>query len=479
MKESKVFYAIERLNNRERGRFRKYLESPYFNSDPKLTELYETIIKKEKAIIGEKINKNGLWKLVRPDKNFNDVRFRKYASDLLKHIEGFLYQEYTRQDKGHEYPFVLDALNERQMDKLYDSVLRGGRESITKNPRRDSRHFQRVYAIEKRFYDLSDSERRRGVAATTSDIADALDIFYVIEKLRLHCSVLVRSFYLEGEYQLRLIDSIIDQVEQEIGLLDIVAIQIYYRLINTYRFPEDEENFKNLKTLVSLHHSLFDPDELLDIYFGIINFLSRGINRGKAGYLSQVVNVVDGMFNAKVFNAQGEISPWMFRNAIVAGLRTEKFDWVLKILEEYSKRLPEDYRDNAVAFNYAQLHFYKKEFGEVLNYLQQVEYQDPTYALNSRNLLVAVYYELGQIEPLYSTIHSFRTYLKRQKQLSEKVRNGYRDLLKVTQRLAKVTNRDAKKIGSIESFLEENPSTVSRQWLTTKLEELKSGKRPW
>ena len=478
MKESKVFYAIERLNNRERGRFRKYLESPYFNSDPKLTELYETIVKKEKAISADKIDKKGLWKIVRPEKAYNDVRFRKYASDLLKHIEGFFYQEYTRQDKGHEYPFVLDALNERQMDKLYDSVLRGGRDAIEKNPRRDSKYFQRTYAIEKRFYDLSDSERRRGVAATTSDIADALDLFYIIEKLRLHCSVLVRSFYLEGEYRLRLISDIIEEIKDSV-LREYPAVDIYFRLIQTYTSPGDRKNFDSLVKLVKDSHELFDPDELEDLYRGVLNYLNRGINKGNSDALYEVVELYDYMLTNNVFNAQGELSPWAFRNGILAGLRTEQFDWVSNTLKTYSNKLPEDYRDNAVAFNYAQLYFYRKEYGRVLEYLQNVEYQDPAYSLNSRNLLVAVYYELGQIEPLYSTIHSFRTYLKRQKQLSEKVRNGYRDLLKVTQRLAKVTNRDTKKISAIETFLEENPSTVSRQWLTTKLEELKAGKRPW
>jgi len=318
----------------------------------------------------------------------------------------------------------------------------------------------------------------RGVAATTSDIADALDLFYIIEKLRLHCSVLVRSFYLEGEYTLRLISEIISEVENS-TLRDYPAVDIYFRLIQTYAKPEDKVNYETLVNLVKNSHMFFDPDELEDLYRGLLNYLNRRVNKGESESLFKVVELYEYMLENQVFNAQGELSPWAFRNGILAGLRTEQFDWVLKILEEYSFRLPEDYRDNAVSFNYAQLYFYKKEFGMVLKHLQQVEYQDPTYSLNSRNLLVAVYYELGQIEPLYSTIHSFRTYLKRQKKLSEKLRTAYRDLLKMTQRLAKLTKRDSKKIAVLEAFLEENPSTASRQWLTTKLDELKDGKRPW
>ena len=478
MKDSKVFYALNRLSSKERLRFAKYLESPYFNTDPNLVELYKSILSLEKKIEKDQIDKKDLWASVRPDEPFNDTRFRKYTSTLLKHIEGFLYQEYTSQDKGHEYAFVLDALNERRMDRLYSSVLRSGRDAINKAPVKDSKYYQRTYAIEKRFYELTDKERQRGVAANTRDIADALDYFYISEKLRLHNSVLGRNFYLDGGYSLRLVDEIIEHVEKE-NLFHVPAIEIYYRLANTYKNPDDQENFELLFKRIKESHDLFSPDELEEVYRGVLNFFVRGANSGKTEALISLVDIYKYMLEREVFNSVGELSPWAFKNAILAGLRTEQFDWVLNTLENYSEKLPKDYKENALAFNYAQVYFYRKEFGKVLEYLQQVEYQDPTYALNSRNLLVAVYYELGQLDSLDSTINAFRTYLKRQKNLSEKLKRYYRDLLKITYKLASLTSKDIEKIKKIETYLQENTSVASIQWLISKVEELKAGNRKW
>ncbi len=478
MKDSKLFYALKHLSKRETTRFGRYLESPYFNTDPNLPKFYQHIIEHREQIAADQLAKEQLWHAVRTDAPFNDARFRKYNSDLLKHLEGFLYQEFTRQDKAHEYPFILDALNERKMDKLYGSILRSGRDALLKSPRRDSQYHQRTYAIEKRFYELTDSERQRGVVANTADIVDALDYFYIIEKLRLYCSVLGRRFYLQTDYELRLIDEIVAVVESQ-ELLTDPAIEIYTRLVYTYTKPDDANNAEKLAAVLEEHLEIFQPDELVDIYYGIVNYYVRRANKGDEASLYKIVEVYRQIIHLDVRNAQGQLSPWTFKNALLAGLRTEQYDWALTTLEQHSHRLPEDYRENALAFNYAQVYFYKKQYGKVLEYLQQVEYQDPAYALNSRGLLVAVYYELGQIEPLYSTINSFRTYLKRQTQLSTKVRTGYRDLLKVAQRLAKALPSESSKQAKIQQFLDENPSTVSRQWLQTKLDELAAGKRGW
>ena len=192
-----------------------------------------------------------------------------------------------------------------------------------------------------------------------------------------------------------------------------------------------------------------------------------------------MVELYEYVLEEEIYTGSGELSPWSFKNALLAALRLGRYDWALNTLENYSHRLPKEYRDNALAFNYAQVYFYKQDFGLVLKHLQQVEYQDPAYALNSRNLLVAVHYELGQIEPLYSAINSFRTYLKRQRTLSNTVKAGYRALLSVTLRLAKIGNGSSRELDKVAAFLEANPSTVSRQWLQAKLDELRAGERSW
>lgn len=478
MKESKLFYAISHLTSIERNRFKKYLQSPYFNSDNNITMLYQLILKNELKINKDSFSKEKLWTAFRKDSPFNNSRFRKYSSDLLKHLEGFLYQEYTRQNKGHEYPFVLDALNERKMDKLYNSVLRSGRDAIKKNENRDSRYFQQVYAIEKRYYEISKENVSRGSAADATDIASALDYFYIIEKLKIHVSQLSDGFFFPKEYSLLLLDEIMDTVEKE-NLLNVAPIEIFYRLVKSYQNLEDKDNFLKLRKVTNANKNFFEPDDLVEIYSGISNYLIRKINKGDREALKDMKNLVDEIVENEVFNAQGELTPWSFKNAVIAGLRLGEYDWVLKFINENNHRLPADYKNNALSFNYAQVYFYMKEYDKVIKHLQVVEYEDPTYALNSRALLAAVYYEVGEIDPLFSTIGSFKTYLHRQHSLNKNIVSAYLELCTLIGRLTRLRYSDDSGINNLEKYLEENKGIASRQWLMQKLTEIKENKRPW
>ena len=301
---------------------------------------------------------------------------------------------------------------------------------------------------------------------------------YFIEKLKIHNSLLGRTFYKVNEEPTRMINSVLDIATSD-PKFNLGVVSTYARLHKLYQSESEESLVDKLIHSLQEQRDMLSDSELKECYYSIFNFQVRKANSGDHQALLQIVELFKAMTATGGTGSDNELNPWIFKNVVLAGLRTQQFDWVLHTLQVSEPQLPEDYKQNALAFNYAQVHFYRRDFGRVLEYLQQVEYQDPAYALNSRNLLVAVYYEIGQIEPLYSTVNSFRTYLKRQTQLSDRIRTGYRDLLNVTLKLAKAQPQDAKALAQIRTFLEETPTTISRQWLQAKLEELQAGKRAW
>src|SRR5690606_2223412 len=119
------------------------------------------------------------------------------------------------------------------------------------------------------------------------------------------------------------------------------------------------------------------------------------------------------------------LTPWSFKNIVTNGLRLSEFDWVEKFIHDYSSRLDEKHRENAVTFNLAQLFFYKKDYPKVISHLSQVEYEDITYNLNSKTLLMASYFELDELEALNSLLDTFRVYLNRNKKIPATRRKHY------------------------------------------------------
>ncbi|HJW28473.1 MAG TPA: hypothetical protein VJ508_04395, partial [Saprospiraceae bacterium] len=117
--------------------------------------------------------------------------------------------------------------------------------------------------------------------------------------------------------------------------------------------------------------------------------------------------------------------------------------------------------------------FYKKEYSKVISQLSQVEYEDITYNLNSKTLLMASYFELDEIEALNSLLDTFRVYLNRNKSIPQVRRKHYLNTISIVRKLARIKHGDKKEIERLEKEIETTQGIVSKNWILEKLAVLK------
>lgn len=107
MTDSKIYNVLTHFDKIEQNRLRKYIRSPYFNVNETLMTFYD--------VLSEHINANGkageltkeqIWGQLYENETFNDVRFRKLSSDLLKLVEGFLAQQIYDKDNLQQTNFL-------------------------------------------------------------------------------------------------------------------------------------------------------------------------------------------------------------------------------------------------------------------------------------------------------------------------------------------------------------------------------------
>ena len=170
--------------------------------------------------------------------------------------------------------------------------------------------------------------------------------------------------------------------------------------------------------------------------------------------------------------AENELSPWKFKNIVTVALKLSKFKWVEDFIETYKDKVSENYRDNAITFNKAQLYFYQKKYEELLPLLLQVDYEDFTYSLNSRLFTVITYYELEESDALISYLDSFRTYLKRQKSISDKRKKNYLNFLSNIRKLVRYNQNRKVDLLKLKVDITSTSDTVSKEWLLEKIDEL-------
>lgn len=474
MQSTKVFTILQYFNKYELNNLKKFVYSPYFNVNEDLMKLYDLYHEmREKPNFNP--TKEESWHLiVGKDKPYDDVRFRKYNSDLLKLVEGYLAQKVYEENPIRQANHLIEAVSRRKMLRLYNTVMSSARRLSDRQLYKSAHFYYYQYQIEKNYYEILIHGQKRLDKTNVEYIVENLDRFYLAEKLRYYCSVLTTKYIHSHEYQLLFLNEIVGHVEQY-GYKDVPAISIFYQIYLTIKESDNGNHFNELKTIIDKHIHLFPNDEGLEIYTYALNYCIRNTNQGKPEYLQEYVDLYEQILRNDIIDfGDEEYGPWHFKNIVTAASRLGRLNWIEKFIYKYYKQLPADYQENALSFNLAQVNFYKKKYGEVIKLLHTVEYEDFTYNLNSKVYLMFSYYELDEVEPLLSLIDSFSVYLQRNTKIPAARKRNYLNLIKFLRKLTRIFPGDKAALDKLTTEIDTYEGTiVNATWLKEKISEMR------
>jgi hypothetical protein len=474
MTDSKLYSVLTHFDKIEQNRLRKYVRSPYFNVNELLMSFLDVLFAHINANgkAGE-LTKELIWAALYQKEAYNDVRFRKLTSDLLKLIEDFLAQEKYETDDLQKASYLLSAIGEKKFDKLHKSSIKSARELLKQQNEKPSSFYYAQYLIEKNYYYMSEVELKRAEKTNVEDIINNLDHFYLAEKLKWYNTVLIQKNLISHEYHLLFIDEIISHLEKY-QYQNIPTVAIYYKLYLAQTEIENEEHYFELKKLISQYWLLFPITEADYLFGSLLNYCIKRLNQVKSDiFYHEFLNVYKEILSKNIF-PNNELNPWSFKNAVQIALRLGEYEWAEKIIKNYSPKLPHEFRANAVSYNLALVYFYQKKYNDVIQQLQSVEYEDIGYNLNAKSMLVAIYYELDSDDALLSLMDSFKTYLHRHKDIAENKRMHYLNLMKYVRKLLKLNKGSKAEIENIKKEMEEDRKIgiASEKWILEKLAEL-------
>ncbi|MEO1516386.1 MAG: hypothetical protein AAFV95_15285 [Bacteroidota bacterium] len=448
--------------------------SPYFNRSQLLVNWFDLLCKIIHSGKADKWTKEKLWSKIYKGEAFDDVRYRKLNSDLLKLVEGFLAQSEYEDNQVNQANYLLEAIKKRKMEKLYSSSKRQAERALEVEGvwNKSASYYFHQYQFQKSYYDLDKSNLQRTSKSNIENIVDNLDYFYLAEKLKYYYEMKSRqSVATQHNYQISLIDEIANHIG-DATYDEIPAVAIYYQVYLTQKDPSDVDHYFKLKDLLGKHGNEFPANEAKEIYTTAINYCINKINKGKQQFLGEFIDINEDYLRKDIL-IEGELSPWKFQNIVTAACRLGRYEWTKEFISKYKEKLPTNYRDNAVSYNIARLYFYQKNYSKVVEMLREVEYEDFSYNLGSKSMLIPTYYELDELEPLYSLLDSFRTYLSRHKEEMPLQRyNNYVNLIGFTRKLIKIIPGDQKAIGKLKGEIDNSSGIMNEEWLRQKIAEL-------
>lgn len=468
---NKVFQVLRLLDQVERKRLMKYLNSPYFNQSKTLTRLGDILL--DHIEKGEKgFDRKAVWQKLFAGEPYDDVNFRKYCSDLLKQVEGFMAQEVVALDEARQSIDALDFVVRRKIEPLFSSVLRQARNEMDKTPYRTLDYYKKAYTIERYYYSMMDFDVKVNVRANIEEISTNLDIFYWIEKLKLLSSILSQQRTGNFKYEIGFGAEIVHYL-QNFPIEEIPELAIYYHSFLTLSDEENVDHYYNLRSLLDKYGSSMPQKEAIELFDSALHYCTGKLNKGNKIFLQEYFDLFEGAIKKGIFFVNGELAPWRFNNIVGVALGLGKIEWAEKFVEGYNKALPFESRDNIYTFNLARVYRFQGNYDKVLDLLKNLEYEDIGYNLLSKTMLTMSYYELDAFDALDSFTESFRVFLNRHKNIPQQRRRSYLNLLKYVRRLTRIVQGDKTAIEKLrEEIAHEKASTVNHEWLLEKLAEL-------
>ncbi len=440
--------------------------SPYFNEQKRINALFELIVQGP-----EVLEKASVWAELYPNEAYNDIVLRRLMSELLGLIVRFLSIEQGKKSPVLGQVALLQVLREKDAAKLYEFYFR----KFSRQPSPELLHdgtYLDAYLLESEQNTwLERSANRSGVTNLDESIA-SLDKFYLFNKLKYACTRLNNRNVLGGDFQDILLEGLLQQLDSSPYGAD-PAILIYLRIYQMLTRKDETEHYHILRKMLSESALLFAVEEARHLYAFAMNYCIGGINKGDGFFLREIFDLYKEALARKILLENGNLSPWDFKNIVVVGLRLSEFAWVEEFIFSYKDNIVLEKRENAFTYNLAKLHFYKKQYSEVLQLLQKLEYEDVFYNLDAKVMLLKIYFESRETEALDSLIDSFRSFLRRNKLISDSHRTNYLNLLLFVKKLSRLRYGDKKRLKQIQMKFEETKQVADRDWLREKMAEAK------
>jgi hypothetical protein len=470
MRDSKLIELLRTLTPRQLSRLEEYLASPYFNKKEELLSFFRMLKPYAPAFSNSSLDKADL------QKNGWDARRLAYLmSDLLKAAEHFLTAESLLEDPHLGKRALLEMYFQKELHKHYKSVMEKAERELEEYPFRDAEFYYAQFQLRQLEY-LHSDQSQRAYNPHLQEAANALDAFYLVEKLRLSCAMVNMVQLLNVSYDLRWTEEV-RQIAERSPELQTPAIRVYLAMYKMLQHPELPEAYFEARAQLLANERIFDREELASLSVALFNFCSRRINRfNDEVFWKEYLEVGRFLLKKELLLEEGRLSPWLYKNLVTAGLQLDEHDWTLAFIRNYKDHLPESYQEPLYEYNLAHYYYHLGDYDKAQYTLMQVEFKDVFLALSTRGLLVKIFYESGQDELLYAHLEAFRIYLIRNKLLPEANRRQVQQFIDFTRKLARIEKFEGEKLLQLEAQLPEASEILHRDWL---LEKLKTKRKLW
>lgn len=460
MATPKLIQYLSTFSAQEVAAMQDFAGGDYFCPRKELRRLLHYLLEQWPDFPVPACGKARMYQVAYPDNAYDDKLLRYLLSDACRLVELFWGVARYQQDLQQRQLDLLKEFSMRDLHKMYESKCREAARQKTSRAFIEPEAYKSDYDWAAAEEDYFLRRRQRNFNFQIETASRALDRFYFFQQLAYACGMIERQNILEGVYVLPFTEHWLKHLEEK-DFFNDAQISLYYSILLMQRH-EDERYFNLLLDKIDAYAGQISAPVKRSAYLAAINFCARNIRRGLSTYVSSALDIYIKGLKDKALLENGELSPWTFNNVIKLALRMKRYDWTATFMQTYERYLPESFRQDALHYNRAELFYHTNRPEEAQEALLKVSYSDLNYYLGARVLLAKIYFEKQEIEPLISLLAAFTIFLKRNKEISEAIRQTY---LNFCTFLLKITKRKTGKSHEIRNLIQSTQPLTDREWL--------------
>lgn len=483
MTGSKLITALQTLEARDQKRFEAFVHSPFFNKHEKLQALCRLLFRFLAGKQDEGLDKESVFRVLYPGEAYDEYKLNNLFSDLLQlFYEFLLVQHYQAQDQRRSID-LLTVLQARGLDGHLGTISKRYLRRREQERSMPTDFFLQEYLYYEQMDAVALRNTRREYDANLQHKNNALDQFYLLNKLRIACDMFSRNQVVKAEYQPYFLEEVVAAFEQNLhGIQHLGAALVLFSALQMLQYPGQIQYYFQLKSLLNEHGHEFNPVELRNLYHYALNHCVQKINSGQTAYYEEILYLYKTLLQKGILLTSGHLSQWAFTNIITAGIRLQQYDWTEDFIRKYQSYLAPQERVNVYNYNLAALFFEKGEWTRALQQLNKVVFTDAFYHMAAKLIQLKCFYELNETEAFFSLSAATRKFIRRNRQLSDYQKQTNFGFLKIATKAFQLRQQRAylpkdvyeTKCRQLSEQLRKSDPITNRNWLEKRCRELQT-----
>ena len=465
----KFYISLSSLSTIELNSFIRYSKSNFLNKKKEITFTIE-LFKKNKEKFFTFLNKEQiLFKKVFPnEKTFDRIRLKDLFHYSINLFEDFVVFYVSKTDDEQKLSILSKFYAKKNMQKEA-LAINTKLFKIVKKYKLNYKNYYKLFKLDMNRFEILLNDFNYETFQYAEKANELLDKYYFLEKLRITQELRSDSIMSSRKYKISFLNEIKNEIKVNEKINKKLLFKIYSITSDLYEGVFDKETYFILKKLVLKNIEKFDFFTRKMVFSDINNYLSILYNKiGDSSLFVEVFENYKNQIHYKTIIINNKIADTNFSQIINISLALKEFDWTNKFIDKYSKNIQ---NKDLVLLNRAQILYVQKDYDKALETLRDVEPKTPLVNYELKAIYAKILYLTNEIDLLDSHLNAFELYIRRQKNISELVKNSNLKFILFSKRL--VNNKvNVANLLKLKKDIEKDKSVFNRIWLLSELDKI-------